>query len=125
MTKEEAIKHREVILAFMDGKEIQWRTIGTTSWHNIINPAFALDREYRIKPAPAYRPWRVEEVPVGKLARYKTDPQFRYLIGGVYRHEPEVHVQVGASRHDSDFMLLSMEASLDDGKTWQPCGVME
>lgn len=81
---------------------------------------------YRIKPAePKYRPWKPEEVPVGALVR-KT----------MY---PNIHKVILESLQDKVFIIncgnlthLSLqegneqwEYSIDQGKTWLPCGVLE
>jgi hypothetical protein len=107
----EAIK---VMQAFVDGKEVQARDVGLERWNAVIIPRWNLeDFEYRIKPTPTIRPWTADEVPLGAWMRRGTDPKFRWLI-----------LNVGNDDMRMDFYLKN-EHSIDNGKTWLPCGVME
>ena len=57
MTREEARKAAEVMLAYADGKEIEWRSKSSGCWESITTPSFGWDEtDYRIKPKPKYRP---------------------------------------------------------------------
>lgn len=57
MTREVAIKHKDVIAAFIDGKEIQFKNSHDVYWLECINPQFNTDYEYRIKPErPCHQP---------------------------------------------------------------------
>lgn len=120
MTRQAAAKHRDVINAWAAGKTIQYLHY-TNEWRDIENPCFHPYTEYRIKPEPRWRPWRVEEVPVGKLARYKDGTRGTLLITGAVM----LDIYIGIRRYDAANVLANMEVSLDDGKTWQPCGVLE
>lgn len=62
MTREEAKKKAEIMLAYAEGKEIQWRRGG--EWEDLENPGFGCNTDnYRIKPEPHYRPFKnAEEV---------------------------------------------------------------
>lgn len=78
--------------------------------------------EFRIKPEPKLRPWRPEEVPVG--AQYRGDGwnlSERRLISQVYNN----NVEVGNSTFTLNELLAMGKHSLDNGKTWHPCGVEE
>lgn len=87
--------------------------------------------DFRIKPSPTLRPWRPEEVPVGALIRFEKQSFIsgKYLIlasdntGIVYCNTPDMsnpsliklkYNQMGGCEH-----------SIDHGKTWLPCGVMD
>lgn len=65
MDREEVRKAAEVMLAFADGKEIQYSNKGQDHWFNWINnsaPSFNWGRfDYRIKPEPKYRPFHTQE----------------------------------------------------------------
>lgn len=55
-------KHHDVIVAWAQGKPIQWRRRDTDNWENwthIQAPAFAPYYEYRIKPEPIQVKYRV------------------------------------------------------------------
>ena len=86
--------------------------------------------EFRIKPEPKLRPWRPEEVPVGALMRNKKDPRlYRSLILCVNDTGYCIVIPNGCSNtldsQSMDGMLRLREHSLDHGKTWLPCGVLE
>ncbi len=63
MTKEEARKAAEVMLAYADGKEIEfYSSLGV--WRSCDDPFFNWDGcadDYRIKPEPQYRPFNSAE----------------------------------------------------------------
>ena len=61
MTREEARKAAEVMLAYADGKEIEFLA-DKGHWSSIAVPEFDWYRNYyRIKPEPTYRPFRSKE----------------------------------------------------------------
>ena len=63
MTREEARKAAEVMLAYADGKEIEYLN-AFNEWHYIPNPLFSWDKNhgnYRIKSEPKYRPFKNSE----------------------------------------------------------------
>jgi len=71
-------------------------------------------------PAKRYRPWTSEEVPVGAQVRYKGNSKsFRMLI--VCDREPCLLSE--SSHWKLQDLLVSMEHSMDGGKTWAVCGV--
>jgi len=45
-------KHAELIKAWADGEEIQWRSDYSTDWETTSSPSWARHIEYRIKPEP-------------------------------------------------------------------------
>jgi hypothetical protein len=71
-------------------------------------------------PAKRYRPWTPEEVPVGALTRPKIKGDVVMIIGRV-----SSGVFQGGDRGIYPFcdLLKYREHSLDNGKTWLPCGV--
>ena len=49
-------KHYDVIVAWAEGKPIQFKNPNSTTWedHNsILTPGFRPDKEYRVKPEPS------------------------------------------------------------------------
>ena len=65
MTREQLVKHWDVIQAFKEGKEIQYRKIGTSLWesdNDEPNFGFYDDYEYRVKPEPTKRLPTIDEV---------------------------------------------------------------
>lgn len=62
MTREEARKAAEVMLAYADGKEIEFRPKCKSEWYPIAAPFFNWDNsDYRIMPEPTYRPFKNKE----------------------------------------------------------------
>lgn len=67
MTREEARKAAEVMKAYAEGKEIEFKAYGDERWKTFRYGkdrflCFNFDRfEYRIKPEPTYRPFRSKE----------------------------------------------------------------
>ena len=51
MTRESAIKHKEVIKAFIEGKDIEVMHEEDTIWSPDETPTFAYIHKYRVKPA--------------------------------------------------------------------------
>ncbi len=87
MTREDARKAAEVMLAYADGKQVEVRNLDST-WRKIDSPTFDwYSSEYRIKPQPTYRPFNNAEEcwqemqkhqPFGWL-KDKTEEEFRLL----------------------------------------------
>ena len=102
-----------IMQAFVDGKEvISMRTPAVTAddpywnWGNDIST-------YHIKPTPVLRPWTADEVPLGAWMRDVSIQDYRWLI----------HTS-GNDDTRKDW-IANYEHSIDNGKTWLPCGVME
>jgi hypothetical protein len=102
-----------IMQAFVDGKEvISMTTPAVTTdnpswnWANDISA-------YSIKPTPTFRPWTADEVPLGAWMRMKSDREYRFLISNTESFSGREH------------WLKDFEHSIDGGKTWKECGVME
>ena len=62
MTREEAKKNAEVMLAYADGKNLQICGRGSNEWTDVVNPVFNWElNSYRIKSEPKYRPFKNAE----------------------------------------------------------------
>jgi hypothetical protein len=106
----EAIK---VMQAFVDGKEVEALSPGK-KWGRTPGPRWGWDdTEYRIKPAPTLRPWTADEVPLGAWMRHKQDVPHRWVI-----------IDTGNALWWKAW-FDDNEHSIDGGKTWLPCGVIE
>ena len=110
-----------IMQAFVDGNEVQrhgkqWNPKESLKpdWSDIDEPCWDFDNcYYRIKPTPTFRPWTADEVPLGMQARIREYPKTRWLIDRTSSEE---------NRKD---WCEKYEHSIDGGKTWLPCGVME
>lgn len=58
MTREETAERIKIMQAYVDGKRIQYAEDDTDVCHNIDEPDWYSDYEYRIKPEPEYRPFK-------------------------------------------------------------------
>ncbi len=126
MTREQAREAAAVMLAWADGKEVQFKLNGNSLWTtSSTNQELGFDwsvSTYRIKPAKTLRPWTADEVPLGAWLRYKGNPQsIRLLIVS--------NTECGLVGYQTNWpyktLLQEMEHSTDGGKTWLPCGVEE
>jgi hypothetical protein len=125
MNKQNAKDYLPLVKALAEGKTIQLKIPCTEVWSNEENLEFSMPAScYRIKPESKLRPWKPEEVPVGALLRHKGYPSVVMIIG---QSSGDiicwVHDEVG--RMAAKECLDIEEHSLDGGKTWLPCGVME
>jgi hypothetical protein len=112
MNIEETKEAIRVMQAYVDGKEVEDFS-PCQKWKRVTTPRWGWDdTQYRIKPTATLRPWTADEVPLGAQMRRKTD-RHRFLIGSVAND---------GSRNE---WLEHNEHSIDGGKTWHPCGVME
>lgn len=136
MTKEKAkrlLDNINILQAFADGSIIQWRYAGDTDWCDCTDgpdPQNDFKAIYRIKPESQYRPWKPEEVPVGAIVKSNgklSCNYFCYVITGV-SNAVDIYVFIGAlsesSRYSPEACLVNYVHSTDNGKTWQPCGVL-
>lgn len=134
MNKQNAKDFLPLVQALAEGKTIQFR-LDCEDWRDISsnNIGFVYQRDqYRIKPEkPTLRPWKPEEVPVGALIRHKEQPNCQSLILTKTNSNGIVFYPMTDDRTATDIAFKSLdclaefEHSLDHGKTWQPCGVME
>ena len=114
MTKQQAREAAAVMLAWADGKEVEYALRGHSNWEPNESPCWSWSGcDYRIKPTPVLRPWTADEVPLGAWMRSKRNPQDRMLIHWVN------------SQADRELWLGKNEHSTDGGKNWLPCGVEE
>lgn len=115
--------YAELKKAHKEGKIIQCANIDLDNWNDCGEPVWCTLLRYRIKPELPYRPWKPEEVPVWAVYRHKMDNRIYY---------PSVQGPLGVSfgngssgYFDCESLRLVWEHSLDHGKTWLPCGVLE
>jgi hypothetical protein len=115
MNIEQTKEAAAVMLAWADGKEIEYKEMALTGgWTTTENPQWRWkDFSYRIKPAATIRPWTADEVPLGAQARNREHPKTRWLIDRTSSEE---------NRKD---WCKNYEHSTDGGKTWSACGVVE
>lgn len=96
-----------------------WNSDGTFLYNN---PS---DSDLFLSVEPQYRAWTADEVPVGCLIRDKSSSNFhRHILIGVAA-EYEKAVCIGQRGNYSLLRIFEThEYSMDNGKTWQICGVL-
>ena len=118
----QAKEYLHLVQGLADGKMIQTKRFGGGWIDWALGDEITFDgpaSEYRIKPEPKLRAWKPEEVPLGAIARSKRN-SFRMLIAYVHPNG-SVGSTLGQDRLEE--FLNEYEHSLDNGKTWLPCGV--
>lgn len=95
---------------------------------NSEEPFFVTSNElfsyYRRKPTPKLRPWKPEEVPMPCVLRNKTTGIKYTVLSVIDRGLYTINNGKVVITYFCD-LVSNTEHSLDNGKTWLPCGVME
>ena len=138
MTREKAARlsnpHiQEILRAYAQGKTIEFCHSYFEVWSECSggpDPQDDLNATYRIKPEPKLRPWKSSEVPVGALLKHNNDTVHRYLILDVDDEGVTVHFRNSLRNFESAHIAFGLlvkwhSHSLDGGKTWSPCGILE
>lgn len=127
MKQSEAKDFLPLIQAWAEGKTLQYNT--GRCWIDLEYSTFSHSAsDYRIKPEPKLRPWRPEEVPVRALARSKARASEvnAWMIVEVIVGISQTNIYLGHGHcYSPEELSARYEHSLDHGKTWQPCGVLE
>lgn len=85
MTREEARKAAEVMLAYAEGKEIEGLH-SSDGWIILEEPLFNWDRtEYRIKPEPTYRPFKDKEECWNEMQKHQPFGWVKGINDNTYR----------------------------------------
>lgn len=129
MTREKAKELLPIINAFIEGKTIEFRNkkFNNDVWYaNTDNPnlGFEDSYEYRIKPEPTYRPWTAEDVIFGTQLTNVTAMRdgTKYLLVECTPHG--VRICHRGTLIDWSELLKYWKFSVDNGKTWERCGVL-
>ena len=122
MTREQAREAAAVMLAWADGKKVEFKCI-SMDWMRTDTPEWNwIAYNYRIKPTAKLRPWTADEVPLGCILKTKSTNSVWLLIGRNNAGE----ILIGGDKFRSpEWLLGEYEHSTDGGKTWLPCGVVE
>lgn len=125
MTRELAKKHAPMIAAYGDGKDLQFLSVDG-NWKDVTGEPLWADNEYRIKPQPKLREWKLEEMtallPI--VFRWKTNPCEPVVSTGITNGKLDYHGRLGSHEHASPSELLELGEYAVNGR-WQPCGVEE
>jgi len=123
MTKQETIEAIKVMQAYVDGAEINCsERSDLEETQHIRNPQWNwMSFVYVVKPTPKLRPWKVEEVPLDAWYRY-VDSKDHYTK---ITEKQEELVKIFTVWYNTVSLFNHFQYSLDQGKTWLPCGVEE
>lgn len=125
-------KHAAVIKAWADGKEIEFRSVGSNKWEGLLghDPMWSVHTEYRVKPEPLE--WQAERDAHARgeeiEASFDAGKTWWTVIGThsfrsagyQYRIKPKPHKwQKELDAHDRG---QPVEFSQDGGKTWSRVG---
>ena len=128
MTREEARKAAEVMLAYADGKEIEYKPTGIKGiqyWNTTNgNPAFNWrENSYRIKPESKYRPFKDAEECWKEMQKHQPFGWIKDKEDGHYTLITCVDYEVCLNAHNDWDMSGTMDNfTFADG---QPFGVKE
>ena len=128
---------QEAALAWAQGKIVEVIGPGFMEWAPVIKVGggggewlpgvfTARNMKYRFRiatepPAKKWRPWTAEDVPFGALLRTKGGHFIHMIVA--FNTAPKA-VYAGQSwAGDVVYCLEHAEHSIDNGKTWLPCGV--
>ena len=129
MTREEAKELLPIIQAYAEGKVIQYRNKGRSTWHNtttwydLDSGQFNCDMYYyRIKPEPKYRPFKTKEECWQEMHKH---PDFEWVTDGYYKSTISVKsdsIVVTISSLEYDFGKAYIHFTFADGT---PFGIKE
>ncbi len=130
MNKDNAAQFLPLVQALAEGKEIQFKSQFDEKWSDFrpgCNWSFEGRPEcFRIKPSPKLRAWTSSEVPLGAWLRSIGQTERCSLI---VSKGPRTIAAIRSNAGMSDIAISDLldiaEHSTDNGKTWQPCGVLE
>lgn len=123
MTREHWKQLLPIIAAFAEGKEIEFLNFKGIWEKCNYAEKLAFDRpagKYRVKPEPKLRPWKDGEIPLGALWKGKAST-FVFTAEWVNLFEIGINSNTIKPENLAEIWLHS----LDNGRTWLPCGVME
>ena len=129
MNREHWIKMQPYIDAFCKGITVQLCIDG--QWFDISDYCdFARKNpeHLRIKPSPKLREWKPEEVPMEARFMWRTECG-PFICFKCIRLDDEFFSVINGSgtptSHTLSYMKENAVHSIDCGKTWHPCGVLE
>lgn len=85
------------------------------------------DLDYNYPVEPTLKPWTFETTPKSYmlLKRKAQEPLIVVAVAWTRSAIRTSHPNFDASTYTFDYLLEHFEHSLDNGKTWQPCGTYE
>ena len=129
MNQQNALDYIQHIKDFAAGKQMQIRDSEST-WDDISKKEdiyFDLPPEnYRVKPEPKLRPWTMLEFPMFAIFKSRDDvfgiPVIADETTAYFMNRRGAMISYSYNKLADNKLNLH---SLDGGKTWKPCGVVE
>ena len=119
MTREEARKAAEVMLAYANGKQIEYKVHGGEEWRSINEldtPLFDWNStKYRIKKEPIYRPFKNKEECWAEMQKHQP-------FGWIKYKSNKALTIIAAIDNGIDFIRAYEKITFADGK---PFGIKE
>ena len=110
MTREETAERIKIMQAYVDGKRIQYAEDDTDVWHNIDEPDWYSNYEYRIKPEPKYRPFKDADECWQEMLKHQPFGWVKTIA-----NIPELH-NISAIFPSTEFPVL-LGIDLEEGET--------
>lgn len=129
MNSTNAAAYLPLVKALAEGKTIQLRPpspLSTSDWADLADTTWSQPVEqYRIKPPePKLRAWTISTCPIGAIIRSSVLKDVHCLIVTA-SHKGITVVDNEAKFFPYASLIRSGEYSIDGGKTWSKCGIME
>jgi hypothetical protein len=82
MTREELLKHWDIIKSYKCGKELDMFDTYKGTWVPITGPTFNLDSEYRIREEPKYIPFDYGDIEklIGRSVKCLSEPHVGVIV---------------------------------------------
>ena len=101
MTREEARKAAEVMLAYANGEEVEVMGFGG-QYKTVEKPSFDWEKiKYRVKPKPTYRPFKDKEECWNEMLKHEPFGWVKKINGG-YKQIMAIHMDM-FNKHCADF----------------------
>jgi hypothetical protein len=112
----------ELLTAIKEWKVIQYK-FSDNEWRDVIHDTIAFHHmpDWRIKPEVKYRPWTLDEIPLPSVLRRKNG-NIKWLITAV-SHDGIYTASEAPIFSSFKSLLDECKYTIDNGKTWHPCGV--
>lgn len=128
MTNEQLRQNAAAMLAFADGKPIEFSTlcVPDSDWMEVIDPAWSFGSyEYRPKPEPVTVPWSMPEHVPGPICwlREPSDPNGMSMIVGIDNYG--IDNIFGDEMTSQTWKEIEGNEYSTDRKTWKPCTVTQ
>lgn len=112
MTREEARKAAEVMLAYANGEEIEI-AYSNSSYQTVTSPEFNWGKvEYRVKPKPTYRPFKDNEECWNEMLKHQP---IGYIKGKVQKNVVFI-TEISTNTHNELSFSLSISTSVYDAE---------